>query len=270
MIEGYRDEYCLNDDEESVIQDIIAETENPKGFEIVSSEQQSKQEDEMHSGSFVRCSYGSLEDENNLIDDQKCISSVSQLKALVGKKCRMENCDGDITDISHKVCGFCVKLEWVCHKNHRSIWYSSPFYAAGLALNYIVEGALLLSGGQINQFRRFCQFANIGKCSTASFYQNQRLYVSTAVDQEFEELREQIINEIKAEGNSIILCGDGRMDSPGFSATKGSYTMMDYKSKKLVSMEIGDKERFVELLCGLLYIFKISKGVQSVSHTVLI
>ena len=190
--EEYPYEYCLNDVKSQsykisyprqIIQKVLQ-----RFWIAVSSEQQSKQGDEMHTGSFVRCSYGSLEDENNLIDEQKCISSLSQLKALVGKKYPMENCDGEITDMRHKVCGLCVKLEWVCHKNHRGIWYSRSFYAAGLALNYIVDGILLLSGGQINQFRRFSQFANIGKCSTASFYQNQRLYVSTVVDQEFEEI----------------------------------------------------------------------------------
>ena len=74
-----------------------------------------------------------------------------------------------------------------------------------------------------------------------SFYENQRLYVSTAIDQEFAELRERILLECKARGEKIIICGDGRMDSPGFSATKGSYTMMDYASKKLLTIECGDK-----------------------------
>ena len=36
--------------------------------------------------------------------------------------------------------------------------YSSSFYAAGLAVNYVVDTSLLLPGGQITQFKRFCIF----------------------------------------------------------------------------------------------------------------
>eukprot|EP00794_Sanderia_malayensis_P012427 gene12427-13712_t len=36
------------------------------------------------------------------------------------------------------------------------------------------------------------------------------------------------------------------MDSPGFSATKGSYTVMDYATKKLITMEVGDKRELAK------------------------
>ena len=41
-------------------------------------------------------------------------------------------------------------------------------------------------------------------------------------------------------GNYVVVCGDGRMDSPDFSATKGSYAIMDYDTKKLLTIEFGD------------------------------
>ena len=49
------------------------------------------------------------------------------------------------------------------------------------------------------------------------------------------------ILDAKQEGSDIVLCGDARMDSPGFSAAKGAYTMMDYNTKKIFTMEFGDK-----------------------------
>lgn len=60
----------------------------------------------------------------------------------------------------------------------------------------------------------------------------QQHSMKTAVDQEFKELRQVIINEIKTEGEEVVLCGGGRMDSPGFSATKGTYTVMHHSSRK--------------------------------------
>ena len=40
-----------------------------------------------------------------------------------------------------------------------------------------------------------------------------------------------------------MLVGDCRMDSPGFSATKGTYSFMGTKSEKVVPMEHGDKRQ---------------------------
>ena len=41
----------------------------------------------------------------------------------------------------------------------------------------------------------------------------------------------------------IIVSGDCRMDSPGFSAVKRTYTLMDHDTGLLLSMEHGDKRQ---------------------------
>ena len=134
-----------------------------------------------------------------------------------------------------------MKLEWFCEKGHRDFWYSSPFYASGFVNNYLIESALILSGGQINQFSRFCKFVNLGKPSISSFYNNQKLYVNPAVQQQYDEKETEIINELKKKNSSQIVCGDCQLDSPGWSATKGTYTFMEHENKKLIAMQFGDK-----------------------------
>ncbi len=186
-------------------------------------------------------SYGDLSDELKVINEEKCVASLSQLKILLGCKCRFKKCCADIKTVSHKTVGFCLKLERFCEEDHRGVWYSSPFYAAGLAINYVVHTALILSGGQVNQFRRFVKFGKIGTCSVTSFYENQRLYVSPAVDQEFNEMRNEMLQDLQVNSSNVVACGDGRMDSPGYSATKGTYALMDFESKNLLTMECGDK-----------------------------
>ena len=44
---------------------------------------------------------------------------------------------------------------------------------------------------------------------------------------------------------SIVVSGDCRMDSPGFSAIKGTYTLMDHDSGTLLSMEHRDKRQVI-------------------------
>ena len=229
----------LNDVEESFIQDFIQSTDaEEQPFQILES---NAEELDIKTASYVQCTYGNLEDERDVVLEEKCVASINQLKALLGTRCHQSDCIAELATITHKTIGFCVKLEWMCKNGHRDIWYSSRFYASGLAINYIVQTAILLSGGQISQFRRFCNFAKIGNCCISAFNLNQRLYASTAVDQEYNEQRNSIIAQLKTSQAKLTLCGDGRMDSPGYSATKGTYTLMDYASKKLLTMECGGK-----------------------------
>ena len=194
-----------------------------------------------YSTGYARQKYGNLSEELEKVNEVKCVAALSQLMSLLGTKCRQEKCNESLRDKQHSVIQCCIKLECICKKGHRWTWYSSPFYSAGLAINYVVDTSLLLSGGQITQFKRFCTFSGIGKCSSTSFYRNQRLYVSPAVDQEFQDMRRKVIFDAQQKGSDIVLCGDARMDSPGFSATKGAYTLMDYNTKKIFTMEFGDK-----------------------------
>ena len=140
---------------------------------------------------YTHAKYGDLGDETQRICDMKCITSLHQLKILLGNSCRFENCNATLARVNHYVQQYCIKLEWICCKDHRGFWYSSQFYGPGLAINYIFNTSLLLSGGQITQFNRFCNFCNLAKCSPSAFYRNQRLYVSSAVEQEFQEMKLQ-------------------------------------------------------------------------------
>lgn len=137
--------------------------------------------------------------------------------------------------------GYVLKLEWFCSTKHRDYWYSSQIYGSGFAINYVLDTALIGSGGQINQFQRFSKFVNLGKVSPTSFYRNQRFYAIPTIEQEFEEMRDTIIQELQTRSEPVVLCGDCQLDSPGWSVTKVAYTFTEYNSKKLVSMKFGDK-----------------------------
>ncbi len=199
-----------------------------------------EKQESMPSSHFSSFQYGDLSEELEKIKNVKCIATLDQLTTLLGDVCRVEGCASPLLKVNHYVIQYCIKLEWFCTKKHRGYWYSSPFYAAGLAVNYIVDTALLMSGGQITQFKRMCSYLNLGKPSVTSFYRNQRLYVLPTVEQGFNEMRTNIMQNLRDKGSEVIVCGDGRMDSPGFSATKGSYTIMEYGTNQLLTMEFGD------------------------------
>ena len=51
------------------------------------------------------CKYGILDDELALIGEQKCVASLSQLKALLGHTCREDQCCGKISRTETLVTG---------------------------------------------------------------------------------------------------------------------------------------------------------------------
>ena len=77
--------------------------------------------------------------------------------------------------------------------------------------------------------------------SATTFFWRQRLYAAPTINQEYECMQSCNMEQMKS--CTVILCGDCRMDSPGFSATKGTYSFMDYESKMIVTMAHGDKRQ---------------------------
>ena len=103
----------------------------------------------------------------------------------------------------------------------------------------LMDTYLLVSGAQFNQFQCFCKFVNLGKPSLSSFYRNKRLYAIPTIEQHYIEMRNNIISETKKQKE--VICGDCQLDSPWWSTTYSTYTFMDYSSKKMINMELGDK-----------------------------
>ena len=226
---------CLSNEEEVIIQTTVNEM------------YESEQSNPMFSSAVdpythVKC--GNLEEELSAITEIKCIASAEKLKELLGTSCRQPGCCKMLRSVEVKsTCGYAIKLEWLCEAMHRGFWYSSSIYAAGMSTNYIVETALVLSGISHHQFLRFCRFVNLTHTSTTSYARNQRLYAAPAIHQEYIRMRDSINDDIKLQ-DGLILCGDGRMDSPGFCATKATYSFMEEGgSHRVVSMEHGDKRQ---------------------------
>ena len=103
-----------------------------------------------------------------------------------------------------------------------------------------VHSSVLFSGMGFQQFLRFCKFVGLSHTQPNTYYRFQRLYAAPAVNPEYTSLESEIVKELK-QCDSLIVSGDCRMDSPGFSAVKGTYTLMNHDIGRLISMQHGDK-----------------------------
>ena len=66
----------------------------------------------------------------------------------------------------------------------------------------------------------------------------QEKYVTAAVETHYEDMRQTVLSE--STGEDVILAGDGRNDSPGYSAQYLTYTLMNHKSKAIISLKVVD------------------------------
>lgn len=67
------------------------------------------------------------------------------------------------------------------------------------------------------------------------------------MQQTYDDIEHDIIESMSHQ-DEVIICGDCQLDSPGWSATKGTYTFMDHQSKKIVTIQFGDKREVVRYL----------------------
>lgn len=80
------------------------------------------------------------------------------------------------------------------------------------------------------------KFLNLGFISNAPFDRIQRLYAIPTV-QTFWSVVKKVIHEVMKD----VLSGDGRNDSPGFSAQYCVYSLMEAMTKVIVDLKVKDK-----------------------------
>ncbi|KAK8783455.1 hypothetical protein V5799_010185 [Amblyomma americanum] len=69
-----------------------------------------------------------------------------------------------------------------------------------------------------------------------TFFNIQKIHLWPAIDRVWRQQQEQLLKD--ARGKEVALAGDGRADSPGFSAKFGTYSLLDVQNNKLLNFEL--------------------------------
>ena len=84
--------------------------------------------------------------------------------------------------------------------------------------NLLTSAALLFSGHTFTAMSQFCLFLNLKFLSHTTFNTIQRQYVMPVIMYTWSQLQHKMLQNVKSSGRMLCLAGDGRYDSPGFSA----------------------------------------------------
>ncbi|KAK3107625.1 hypothetical protein FSP39_018614 [Pinctada imbricata] len=101
--------------------------------------------------------------------------------------------------------------------------------------NLLTAAALLFTGCSFSQMKHFADTLNLRFFNSATYNKIQG-DLFKVVNEAWLLEREKVQKEV--ENKMLWLAGDGRCDSPGFSAKYGTYTLLDQETGKIVDFDV--------------------------------
>ena len=154
------------------------------------------------------------------VTDRKYIVHEQQLDELF-TRCR--KCGQSVLEIKKKEHGSLVSVQTTCTNHHTMVWYSQPHHGRGFTLSgcgtWLIAAALLLSGGSFQTFALFASLLNLAFIGERSFDKTQKILLCPVINKAWQDHLTAVKGYFR--GQTIQICGDGRCDSPGYSAKYG-------------------------------------------------
>lgn len=168
------------------------------------------------------------------------------------KICREPNCGSYVEkeNMKCKTVGASISIECLCNNNHFRVWNSSPVVGTGkeaiAVINILLATFCLTVGLHVNQVLDF--FAHLRVyCFGKSFYFNlQKRVLEKVVWMQWQLNQKNWLDEAKKnlkKGISVSLAGDGKYDSPGFSASYCTYIVQDLYTQAIVGLYVAHKNQ---------------------------
>ena len=158
----------------------------------------------------------------SVVDDRKFLIFESQLdKLLFRLACPNCQCPCSIDDVIKKCSneGTLLRVKVYCTSGHCIIdWQSQPLIGKMPAGNLLLSAAILFSGQTFRHIESLAEMLNLNLMSRTPFYNIQRDNLVPVIMASWQAHQQTVFNELRRQDTPLRLCGDGRMDSPGFCA----------------------------------------------------
>ena len=85
---------------------------------------------------------------------------------------------------------------------------------------------------------RMLKLMNVATISERTFYRHTSSYLNAVVIQQWKKHQQDLIGGFLEKNDGLILAGDGRCDSPGYSAKFGSFTLIEQRMNRVVDFQL--------------------------------
>lgn len=196
-----------------------------------------------------------------------CSEPQSQPRENIDKECKFivfdscldqllrfcPRCGASVVSCCKMFTGSQLTVKLSCHNNHNIVWHSQPLLNKMAAGNLLISAAILFSGGTFSNFNTFCELLTLQFLSKSLFYKIQKSVLFPLINTAWLEQQQTVIGYLS--GKPIKVSGDGRCDSPGYSAKYCTYSLMEHTSNLIVDFaqvqvtEAGSSNGMEKLAC---------------------
>ena len=174
---------------------------------------------------------------------ERVIVDITKLLPLFENKCPNESCAEKSKVLNYKLSGGVLQVSWKCPNDHSGYWVSSQVLCQKngqdiFSTSLLLALGLVLSGGHYDKHMLFSKFLGLNLISRQTFNRMQRHYIIPSITSFWEDMKGEIWKVLTNE--QLILCGDGRNDSPGHCA-KYCYLLIEQFLDVIVDIEVTDK-----------------------------
>ncbi|XP_042150794.1 uncharacterized protein LOC121838545 [Ixodes scapularis] len=129
-----------------------------------------------------------------------------------------------------------------CPDEHVHVWDSMPCINGRAAGALLLSAAILFTGASPAKTLRVLDLMNVEVFSEKTFYNYQRTVLLQAVAQVWADEQGHLMDKLRDQ--PLDLAGDGRCDSPGFSAKYLTYSLYAAHANKILHFEQIQLERY--------------------------
>ena len=203
-----------------------------------------------------------IPEEFKMATEKRFICSLDLLLGVFARRCQTPGC-ANTPNVTHHLVGTTLVANISCQSGHMFRFCSSHEVNLLYVNNLQIAAAVLLSGNNFGKVKRLAESINLAFISKSSYFRMQKLYLLPAVNEWWEWMRGELMNEFR--GQDIIVSGDGQCDSPGFSAKNLCYFIMEVSSKYILHVQIVDK-RHVGLVSVNMEVEGLKKSLTKVEE----
>ncbi|XP_056433018.1 uncharacterized protein LOC130371308 isoform X2 [Gadus chalcogrammus] len=133
-----------------------------------------------------------------------------------------------------------IHIKWSCMKGHSGEWESCSKRRGMPENNLLVVSSILFTGSTFTEIFDWAELLNLQIPKKTTFYSLQSTYLIPVIEYAYRDHHEDIMSNLQLQtvGGGISICGDGRSDSPGFSAKYTTHSFMSNETQEIIMVDL--------------------------------
>ncbi|KAG0409796.1 hypothetical protein HPB47_013085 [Ixodes persulcatus] len=123
-----------------------------------------------------------------------------------------------------------------CTQGHKLIWESQPRLKRRPLLTLLLCGAITFSGASPRCVLRLVSLIGIATVQKSQYFKIQSTFLFPAALNVWKKEQAQLVQGLQ--DKTLCLTGNGRADTPGYSAKYGTYSLMEMNVKRIIHFEL--------------------------------